>query len=196
MSTLSDKEVQDIFAIPKLMKFGASYFIKSVIEKSASGRALKQLNLSKIRYEQLLTLLIYIIARGMEQIEAVEFYVREHIVPYKKNMNKDVLYHLWKQLDEPTQRKFFHLKQSIIHNVLHKIGKKDNPKYFALDGSNCDCYSKGIGKAAFGKSKSGTDIPIVSYQSMIDQQTGELVSCYPYADFTPNISTLEGAIKH
>lgn len=196
VSTLSDKEAQDIFAIPRLMKFGGSYFIKSVIEKSATGRALKQLNLSKIRYEQLLTLLIYIIACGMDQIEAVEFYVRDHIVPYKKNMNKDVLYHLWKQLDEPTQRKFFKLKQSIIHNDLYKSGKKDYPKYFALDGSNCDCYSKSIGKAAFGKSKSGTDIPIVSYLSMIDQQTGELISFYPYAGSTPDISTLEGAVKH
>lgn len=64
----------EIFAEPRIMKFGASYFIKSVIENSASGRALRQLNLSKIRYNQLLTVLVYIIACGIDQIEPILFY--------------------------------------------------------------------------------------------------------------------------
>ncbi|SPT68267.1 Transposase [Anaerobiospirillum thomasii] len=186
----------EIFAEPRIMKFGASYFIKSVIENSASGRALRQLNLSKIRYNQLLTVLVYIIACGIDQIEAIEYYVRDHIVPYKKNMNKDVLYNLWKHLDEATQRKFFELKQTIIHNSTCKMGAVSKTKYFALDGSNCDCYARNISKATYGKSKSGTDTPIVSYLSMIDQKSGELVSFYPYSGSTPDISTLEGAVKH
>ena len=186
----------DVYAEPRLMKFGASYFIKSVLERSYTGKALKLLNLSKTRYNQLITLLIYAITNGINQLEAVEYYVREHIVPYKKNMNKDVLYNLWKHLDEPTQRRFFEIKQTLIHNDSCKNGKKDEHRYFALDGSNCDCYSRGITKAAYGKSKSGTDIPIVSYLSMIDQQSGELISFYPYAGSTPDISTLEGAVRH
>lgn len=110
--------------ISKRMRIGATYFIKTVIKKSYTGQALIKLKenglIDNSTYQQLYTLLIYTIMEGFENIDAIEYFVRSHAVPYSDNFNKDTICKLFSILNYELITEFFKIKQQIIKNDLLK----------------------------------------------------------------------------
>ena len=95
---------------PRHMKIGASYFIQKCFENSYSGRALKQIGLSKKNLSLLTTLVIHTVAEGIKDLNSVEYYIRDHIVPYEGNINKDTIYRLFKSIDSELMINFYKKK--------------------------------------------------------------------------------------
>lgn len=181
------------------MKIGASYFIKSVVEQSYTGRAVNKLRQKKLisatTYKQLYTMLIYIIMEGFDHINAIEYFVRDHVVPHTNGFNKDTIYRLFSALSSEVIIEFYKIKQQIMQNDLSKIRSNFRERHFiALDGTNIDSVSK-ISYADYGKSKSGKDNPIVNFLALIDQTSGNLLGHCVYSGHTTDISTLEGSVK-
>ena len=101
------------------MKIGASYFISEILKKSYSGRTLKFLldskKLTKIQYEQLKSILIYAIYEGVKHLGGIEYFIRDHVVPYQKNINKDTIQRIYDVLTSEFIIGFYKKKQEIIN---------------------------------------------------------------------------------
>ncbi len=182
------------------MKIGATYFIHEAIKKSYSGRALKALfdskKLSKIQYEQILSLLIYAIYEGVKHLGAIEYFIRDHIVPYKNNINKDTIQRIYSVLGSELIISFYKKKQEIMRADLTRTKQHISERhYIALDGSNIDVNAHNLNNADYGKSKSNNDTPIINFLSLIDQTTGTLMGHCSYSGHTNDLATLEGAVK-
>lgn len=182
------------------MKVGATYFIKSAFMKSYSGRALKALynakTITKTQFEQLLSLFIYSIYEGVKHLDAIEFFIRDHIVPYKKNINKYTVQRLFDLLNSELIVAFYKKKHEIMQADCSKYQSSLSKRhYIALDGTNIDVNSSNINNADFGHAKSGNSVPVVNFLSLIDQYTGTLMGHCSYSGHTADIATLEGAIK-
>lgn len=183
------------------MKIGASYFIVEALKKSFSGRALKALydsrKISKTQYDILLTVLVYSIYEGVKHLGAIEYFIRDHIVPFNGNINKDSIQRLYAVLDSQLIIDFYKKKQEIMQAEF--LSKKENGlnnrKFIALDGSNIDISSRRINCADYGKAKSGNETPIINFLSLIDQTTGTLLGHCTYSGHTTDIATLEGSVK-
>ena len=182
------------------MKIGATYFIVEVFKRSYSGRALKALYdnrvLTKTQYEQLLTLFIYSIYEGVKRLGAIEYFIRDHIVPFSGFMNKDTVQRLYPVLSDTFIVAFYKKKQEIMRADLSKLRiPLATRKYIALDGSNIDVNSNNISNADYGNSKSGNDVPIVNFLALIEQTTGTIFGHCSYSGHTNDIATLEGSVK-
>lgn len=183
-------------APPRHMKIGASYFILKTFEQSYSGRALKQIGFKKNQLDLIMTLVIYTIAEGIQKLNAVEYYARDHIVPYEGNINKDTIYRLFGHINSEMIIKFYKVKQYIMNADLSKYKKSmTERKLVALDGSNIDASCKHIAKAKQGNSKSGHDNPIINFLTLVDQYTGTTFGHCTYSGNITDIATLEGVIK-
>lgn len=181
---------------PRHMKIGASYFIQKCFENSYSGRALKQIGLSKKNLSLLTTLVIHTVAEGIKDLNSVEYYIRDHIVPYEGNINKDTIYRLFKSIDSELMINFYKKKQMLMNADLSKCNESlSNKTLIALDGSNLDANCKNIIKAKHGNSKSGNDTPIINFLTVVDQYTGTTFGHCTYSGNITDVATLEGVIK-
>ena len=127
------------------MKVGATYFIKSAFMKSYSGRALKALynakTITKTQFEQLLSLFIYSIYEGVKHLDAIEFFIKDHIVPYKKNINKDTVQRLFDLLNSELIVAFYKKKHELMQEDCSKVQSSLSKRpYIALDGTNIDKF--------------------------------------------------------
>ena len=182
------------------MKIGASYFISEAFKRSYSGRALKAMEaagrISRTQARQLATMLIYAVSEGMGQLPAIEYFVRDHVVPCRGNFDKDTIQRLFASLDDSFIIGFYRRKQEIMQADLSKKGgSMQERRYVALDGTNIDTSARAISSADFGKSKSGAGIPMVNFLSLIDQEDGTLLGHCTYPGHTSDIATLEGAVR-
>ena len=182
------------------MKIGASYFISEILKKSYSGRTLKFLldskKLTKIQYEQLKSILIYAIYEGVKHLGGIEYFIRDHVVPYQKNINKDTIQRIYEVLTSEFIIGFYKKKQEIINaDLSQQKSSLAARRYIALDGTNIDVKSPNLNNADYGKSKSNNTNPIINFMSLIDQDTGTLMGHCTYSGHTNDISTLEGAVK-
>ena len=141
------------------MKIGATYFINEVLKKSYSGRTLKFFRdtkkITQIQYQQLTSILIYAIYEGIKHLGGIEYFVRDHIVPYQKNINKDTLQRMYDVLTSEFIVGFYKKKQEIITADLSQLKSTlSDRRYIALDGTNIDVKSPNLNIADYGKSKS------------------------------------------
>ena len=128
------------------MKIGASYFISEILKKSYSGRTLKFLldskKLTKIQYEQLKSILIYAIYEGVKHLGGIEYFIRDHVVPYQKNINKDTIQRIYEVLTSEFIIGFYKKKQEIINaDLSQQKSSLADRRYIALDGTNIDVKS-------------------------------------------------------
>lgn len=182
------------------MKVGASYFILEVFKRSYSGRALKALydsrKITRTQYEQLLTIIVYACYEGVKHLYRIEYFVRDHIVPFTKNFNKDTVQRLFDVLGSELIVAFYTKKHELMQADLSKSHQMlGDRRYIALDGSNIDVNLDNISNADFGKSKSGNSTPIVNFLSLIDKVTGTVMGHCTYSGHTTDIATLEGSVK-
>ena len=197
------KETQkdsDSILMAKHMKIGATYCINEVLKKSYSGRTLKFFRdtkkITQIQYQQLTSILIYAIYEGIKHLGGIEYFVRDHIVPYQKNINKDTLQRMYDVLTSEFIVGFYKKKQEIITADLSQLKSTlSDRRYIALDGTNIDVKSPNLNIADYGKSKSNNDTPIINFLSLIDHDTGTLMGHCTYSCHTNDLSTLEGAVK-
>ena len=182
------------------MKIGASYFIVEVLKKSYSGRALKALYdsraITKTQYNVMMTVLVYAICEGVKHLSAIEYFIRDHVVPFSGNINKDTIQRLYDVLNSEMIIAFYKKKQEIMQTDFSKAQSSFNErKFIALDGTNIDHSSRKIGNADYGKAKSGNDTPIINFLTLIDQCTGALLGHCTYSGHTNDLATLEGSVK-
>ena len=181
------------------MKIGATYFISECLKHSYTGKALKALvgsKLSQSQYQILMSVLIYAIYEGIKHLSAIEYFVRDHVLPYKKNINKDTIQRLFDVIDSDFIISFYKKKHELMAQELSKRNTSlSSRKYIALDGTNIDVNARNISSADYGKAKSGNESPIVNFLTLIDQATGTLMGHSTYSGHTTDIATLEGAVK-
>lgn len=181
------------------MKIGATYFISEILKHSYTGKALKALTgtkITKTQYQILLSVLIYAVYEGVKHLGAIEYFIRDHVMPYKKNINKDTVQRLFDVLDSEFIVAFYKKKHEIMKAELsqNQTSLKQR-RYIALDGTNIDVNAKNINNADYGKAKSGNETPVVNFLTLIDQCTGTLMGHCTYSGHTTDIATLEGAVK-
>ena len=182
------------------MKIGASYFIVEVLKSSYSGRALKALydsrTITKTQYDIMMTVLVYSICEGVKHLSAIEYFIRDHVVPYTGNINKDTIQRLYGVINSEFIIVFYKKKQELMQADFSKTQTCFNErKFVALDGTNIDISSRKLGNADYGKAKSGNDTPIINFLTLIDQCTGVLLGHCTYSGHTTDIATLEGSVK-
>ena len=182
------------------MKIGASYFIVEALKKSYSGRALKALydcrTITKTQYDIMMTVLVYAICEGVKHLSAIEYFIRDHVVPFSGNINKDTIQRLYDVLNSELIIAFYKKKQELMQADFSKVQSSfKERKFIALDGTNIDNSSRKIGNADYGKAKSGNDTPIINFLTLIDQCTGALLGHCTYSGHTNDLATLEGSVK-
>lgn len=194
---LTEQEKKSALGNVRTVKFGLTYFLKQLLCKSHTGRALRMTcGKDAELYNRIISLMMFTAVNGADRLYDMQLWARDHLMPSSASFDKDCISRVFAKMDSKFILKFYQNKHAVITNDLRK--KKIAPasrRTLALDGTNFDSWSHNL-MAAPGKSKSGSDAEIMSLMVLMDQKSGDVFFHQSLAGNITDISTLESAIKH
>lgn len=194
---LTKQESKSVSGEIRTVKFGLTYFLKQLICRSHTGRALRMTcGKDTELYDRIISLMMFTAVNGADSLYDMQLWAHDHLMPSSASFDKDCISRIFAKMDSKFILKFYQNKHAVITNDLRK--KKIAPssrRTLALDGTNFDSWAHNL-MAEPGKSKSGSDAEIMSLMVLMDQKSGDVFFHQSPAGNVTDISTLESAIKH